>query len=59
MIYVDLQQDFSNPALLERAVQLTLESESSDLRSDLTIVLTDDAQLQRLNRDYLGALVCG
>jgi len=54
MIYVDLQQDFSNPALLERAVQLTLESESSDLRSDLTIVLTDDAQLQRLNRDYLG-----
>ncbi|MCA1900347.1 MAG: rRNA maturation RNase YbeY [Chloroflexi bacterium] len=54
MIYVDLQQEFSNPALLERAAQFTLESESSDLGADLTIVLTDDDQLRRLNRDYLG-----
>lgn len=54
MIYVDLQQDFSKPALLKRAARLTLESASLDLDSDLTIVLTDDAQLQRLNRDYLG-----
>jgi probable rRNA maturation factor len=54
MIYVNLQQDFPNPDLLERAAQLTLEAESSDLGADLTIVLTDDSQLQQLNRDYLG-----
>ncbi len=54
MIHIDLQQDFSDPDLLERAARLTLESESVDLDSDLTIVLTDDAQLHDLNRDYLG-----
>jgi len=54
MIHIDLQQDFSESALLERAAMLTLETESADLDSDLTIVLTDDAQLHELNRDYLG-----
>jgi probable rRNA maturation factor len=54
MIHIDLQQDFSESALLKRAAVLTLETESADLDSDLTIVLTDDAQLHELNRDYLG-----
>ena len=54
MIHIDLQQDFSDTTLLERAAQLTLDSESTDSDSDLTIVLTDDSQLHELNRDYLG-----
>lgn len=54
MIYVDQQHDFSDTALLERAALRTLEVESASTDSDLTIVLTDDAQLHELNRDYLG-----
>ncbi len=54
MIYIDQQHDFSDAPLLERAALLTLETESASTDSDLTIVLTDDAQLQTLNRDYLG-----
>jgi probable rRNA maturation factor len=54
MIHVDQQHEFSDTALLERAARLTLETESADVDSDLTIVLTDDAQLHELNRDYLG-----
>jgi len=50
----------TNPALqtelaldiLERAAQATLTHQSAD--GDLTIVLTDDAQLRELNRDYIG-----
>ena len=42
------------PALqiLERATMAVLAYQSVD--GDLTIVLTDDAQLHELNRDYLG-----
>ncbi len=66
MIHVDQQHDFSDIALLERAAQMTLDhaGASTSLTSsrfsfgsenaDLTIVLTDDAQLHELNRDYLG-----
>jgi probable rRNA maturation factor len=36
----------------ERAALAVLEHQSAD--GDLTIVLTDDAQLHDLNRDYLG-----
>ena len=54
MIYIDLQQDFSDTALLERAARLTLEAESASVDSDIAIVLTDDAQLHELNRNYLG-----
>jgi len=39
-------------ALLERAARAALDHQSAD--GDLTIVLTDDAQLRDLNRDYLG-----
>lgn len=40
------------PELLERAARAVLAHQSAD--GDLTIVLTDDAQLRELNRDYLG-----
>jgi probable rRNA maturation factor len=40
------------PDLLERAALAVLTHQSTD--GDLTIVLTDDAQLHGLNRDYLG-----
>jgi probable rRNA maturation factor len=54
MIHIDLQQDFSDAALLERAARFTLDFESVPVDSDLTIVLTDDAQLHELNLEYLG-----
>jgi probable rRNA maturation factor len=40
--------------LLERAAKAALEQQSASTESDLTIVLTDDARIQELNRDYLG-----
>lgn len=39
-------------ALLEKAADTALAHQGA--RGDLTIVLTDDARLQQLNRDYLG-----
>ncbi|CAG1012559.1 partial Endoribonuclease YbeY, partial [Anaerolineales bacterium] len=56
MIHVDQQHAFSDVALLERAAQMTLEHVHAERSrsADLTIVLTDDAQLHELNRDYLG-----
>ena len=39
--------------LLEGAAQAVLEHESETQDNELTIVLTDDARLQELNRDYL------
>ena len=62
MINIDNQQDFLESALLERAARFTLEIstslnpslESAPVNADMTIVLTDDAQLHELNREYLG-----
>jgi probable rRNA maturation factor len=54
MINIDSHQDFLETALLERAARLTLDHESAPLDADMTIVLTDDAQLHELNREYLG-----
>jgi len=62
MIYIELKQDFSDTALLERAARLTLDTstpvgagfEFALASVDMTIVLTDDAQLRELNREYLG-----
>jgi probable rRNA maturation factor len=54
MIHINLQQDFSDTALLEYAARLTLDAESASSDSDMTIVLTDDAQLRELNREHLG-----
>jgi probable rRNA maturation factor len=62
MIYIELKQDFSDTALLEYAARLTLDTstppgagfEFALASVDMTIVLTDDAQLHELNREYLG-----
>ena len=54
MINIDNQQDFLESALLQRAARLTLDLESAPIEADITIVLTDDAQLHELNREFLG-----
>jgi len=54
MINIDNQQDFLESALLQRAALFTLEQESAPADADMTIVLTDDAQLHELNREFLG-----
>ena len=52
---INLELNFPFPERLpERAAQAVLEHESESLDSELTIVLTDDARLQELNRNYLG-----
>ena len=53
MIKIKSNTPFSK-RLLERAAQAALENQSKPLDSELTIVLTDDAHIQELNRDYLG-----
>jgi probable rRNA maturation factor len=62
MINIDNQQDFLESALLQRAARLTLEIsaplnpglEAAPADVDITIVLTDDAQLHELNLEFLG-----
>ena len=54
MINIDNQQYFRESALLERAARFTLDLEPDSADADMTIVLTDDAQLHELNREYLG-----
>jgi len=52
---INIESEIAFPKkLLERAVNAALENQSESLDSELTIVLTDDAQIQDLNRDYLG-----
>jgi len=52
---INLELNFPFPEqLLERAAQAALTHESESLDCELSIVLTDDARLQELNRDYLG-----
>lgn len=43
-----------SPELLERAARATLEQLNTALDADLTLVLTDDLQLQALNSQFLG-----
>lgn len=55
MIHIEVNpslQASPTPDIFERAAQAVLAHQSAD--GDLTIVLTDDAQLHELNRDYLG-----
>jgi len=54
MIHIETDREFSGAALLEQAARLVLDSQAVPPEADLTIVLTDDSQLQQLNRDYLG-----
>jgi probable rRNA maturation factor len=52
---IHIESNYSIPKkLLERAVKSTLQNQSESLDSELTLVLTDDAQIQELNREYLG-----
>lgn len=58
MIHVEAEFPFPEP-LLERAARAVLEHQTphesvEPLEPELTIVLTDDARLQALNREYLG-----
>jgi probable rRNA maturation factor len=53
MIQIKPHPGFQDTRLLERAVRTALEHQSvRDV--ELTVVLTDDKQLRRLNRDFLG-----
>ena len=53
MIHIESEFPFQED-LLERAANTALEHAGETLDSELTIVLTNDARLQELNRDYLG-----
>ena len=53
MINIESTFTFSKE-LIERATHAALTHQSQSLDCDLTFVLTDDAQLRELNRDYLG-----
>ena len=43
-----------DPALIEKAARAALESGSAPISADITIVLTNNAQLQQLNKQFLG-----
>ena len=52
---IHIESEFSVPKdLLERATRAALDHQAEAPDSELTIVLTDDARLKELNRDYLG-----
>ncbi|MCC6299829.1 MAG: rRNA maturation RNase YbeY [Anaerolineales bacterium] len=53
MINIESKFDFPK-RLLERAARVALKRQKQSPDADLSIVLTDDARLQRLNQDYLG-----
>jgi len=54
-LQVELLKDLPLPqALLERAAQETLEFAQSGKQGDLSIVLTGDEALQRLNHEFMG-----
>ena len=53
MIHIKSKFDFPK-GLLERAARAALTHQKQSPDADLSIVLTDDARLKQLNRDYLG-----
>jgi probable rRNA maturation factor len=53
MINIETEFDFPT-TLLERAARAALTHQKGSPDADLSIVLTDDARLRGLNRDYLG-----
>ena len=54
MITIRLDEDAGiGETILEKVVQATLEL-APDTTGDLTVVLSQDRELQRLNRDFLG-----
>ena len=53
MITIESKYDLP-PTLLERAAKAALKHQTGSARANLTIVLTDNRRLRRLNREYLG-----
>ena len=53
MIHIESKYDFP-ASLIERAVRAALEHQRESLDGNLSIVLTDNRRLRKLNRDYLG-----
>ena len=56
MIFVQMGEDVSSlieAAMVEKAARAALAQQGAG-EGDLTVVLTDDAQLQALNQEYLG-----
>jgi probable rRNA maturation factor len=53
MINIETEFDFPTE-LLERAARAALTNQQQSPDADLSIVLTGDARLRELNRDYLG-----
>ena len=53
MITIESKYDFP-AALIERAAQAALANQRESLEVNLSVVLTDDRRLRKLNRDYLG-----
>jgi probable rRNA maturation factor len=53
MIYIESEFDFPH-TLFERAARAALTHQGQPVEVDLSIVLTDDARLHQLNREYLG-----
>lgn len=52
---INIESDAAFPReLLERAARAALAHQSESPECELTLVLTDDARLQELNREYLG-----
>ncbi len=57
MIEIVIDEPFANlvdPLLLEKAASITLETAGAEPECDLTVVISNDTQLQELNRQYLG-----
>jgi probable rRNA maturation factor len=55
MINLEILEDFQslvNAAALEQAAQLTLKNQGRDSTSELTIVITDNQQIQQLNHQF-------
>jgi probable rRNA maturation factor len=53
MITIESKYDFP-ASLIERAVDATLAYQKESLDTNLSVVLTDNRRLHKLNRDYLG-----
>jgi probable rRNA maturation factor len=53
MITLESKYDFP-ASLIERAVQAALAHQKESLDVNLSVVLTDNRRLHKLNRDYLG-----
>ncbi len=53
MITIESKYDFPSK-LIERAVQVALKHQKESPKVNISVVLTDNRRLRKLNRDYLG-----